>query len=465
MSEAPRRSRFTLSWRVAALIAVILVASAVVTTVLAVRSIRAELQEATTEAVGNVHAAAAALIQAEYDGIQRYRQEALERRKAGLRDELGPVMAAVQRFYEAQEAGELSEKRAQEMALDVIRSARYGDDDYFFAYDDTMVAIAHPDERFQGRNLSDLQDANGKYVVRELHEVARALGAGYVEYDWQRLNAATASPKIGYVELFAPWNWTIGTGVYVDDIDAEVQRRIGAAQADLNRTLAQVSFAGDGFFFIIDRQGNIIASGSPVVEEAGQTDAGKAIQQEILAKAPTDPGQVTSVVVDAPWPLEQGQSWSLRLSTTGGDLDWVLVSAVPEATIAQSGRLLALQLIAMSVVVLLIGLALGVLVSRRITKPVDEVTAAARGLADGDFDPESLDGAAARSDEIGELARVFQRMGTEIVERERRLRAQVEELTVRIDRDKVEQEVQEITETDYFQRLKARADELRGRDS
>jgi uncharacterized protein YoxC len=55
-------------------------------------------------------------------------------------------------------------------------------------------------------------------------------------------------------------------------------------------------------------------------------------------------------------------------------------------------------------------------------------------------------------------------MGTEIVARERRLREQVQQLSVKIDRDKVASEVQEITESDYFQRLKSRSRELRDRD-
>jgi nitrate/nitrite-specific signal transduction histidine kinase len=75
-----------------------------------------------------------------------------------------------------------------------------------------------------------------------------------------------------------------------------------------------------------------------------------------------------------------------------------------------------------------------------------------------------LDRAAARNDEVGQLARTFQGMGRQIVERERRLREQVNRLTVEIDQSKVDEEVQLITETDYFQHLKARAKELRQRD-
>ena len=114
-----------------------------------------------------------------------------------------------------------------------------------------------------------------------------------------------------------------------------------------------------------------------------------------------------------------------------------------------------------SLVVLLIGLVAGLLLSRRIVRPVEDVKKAARALAEDRFDPAALDRAATRQDEVGELARTFQRMGTEVVERERALRDQVARLRVEIDRTRVDEAVSEITETEYFQQLRERAESLR----
>lgn len=459
-----RRTRLTLSWRVSLLIAVLLVASAVITTAFAVRSIQAELQAKTEEAVSNVHAAAATLIQTQYADIERYRDEALDRRKAELEDVTGPVLTSLDELRKAVAAGELTEEQAKQRGLNYIRSVRFGNDDYFFAYNRDLVAIAHPDKRFQGRNLTDLQDADGKFVLQEIRDVALGQGAGFVDYRWERLDGQEPSPKVGYVVHYEPWDWIIGTGVYIDDIQAQVDIRIDSVKTDLAGTFEQITFAQDGFFFILDQQGKVIASGDSAVAAAAQTPQGQEDIQAILRAAPDEPGAETTLTVAAPWATSNEELWSLRLTTTGGDLDWVLASAVPQERLERPGRLLALQLVLLSLVVLLIGLALGLLMSRRITKPVDTITRAARDLADGTFDPATLDTAASRKDEVGELARTFQRMGAEIVERERRLREQVEQLTVRIDRQKVDEQVQEITESDYFQRLKSRSDELRRRD-
>jgi len=96
---------------------------------------------------------------------------------------------------------------------------------------------------------------------------------------------------------------------------------------------------------------------------------------------------------------------------------------------------------------------------------VEPVTAAALALEAGAFTPESLDDVGQRSDPLGHLARLFQRMGVEVAARERRLRDQVEQLVIAIDEDRKAAQVAEITESDYFQRRKARAKVLAARNA
>jgi hypothetical protein len=70
---------------------------------------------------------------------------------------------------------------------------------------------------------------------------------------------------------------------------------------------------------------------------------------------------------------------------------------------------------------------------------------------------------AARADELGKLARVFQNMARQVYAREQSLRRQVEELRIEIDEVKKARQVAEITETDYFRDLSAKAQRLRQR--
>lgn len=79
----------------------------------------------------------------------------------------------------------------------------------------------------------------------------------------------------------------------------------------------------------------------------------------------------------------------------------------------------------------------------------------------GIYQSESLDETARRTDELGQLARVFQRMVKEVQARELRLKEQVAELRIEIDEARKVQQVAEITETDYFQNLHRKAQQLR----
>jgi len=92
---------------------------------------------------------------------------------------------------------------------------------------------------------------------------------------------------------------------------------------------------------------------------------------------------------------------------------------------------------------------------------VGYITAAAAAVEVAAFDPASLDGVAARADALGQLARVFRRMAREVRAREEQLQREVRELRIEIDEARQARQVAEITETDYFRRLRGQAADLR----
>jgi CheY-like chemotaxis protein len=94
-------------------------------------------------------------------------------------------------------------------------------------------------------------------------------------------------------------------------------------------------------------------------------------------------------------------------------------------------------------------------------KNVARLTDAAVGLQNETYDAATLAPVSARSDALGNLARVFQAMAQEVRLREDKLKQQVQELKIEIDRARQAKKVSEITETDYFKNLRGQADELR----
>ncbi len=81
--------------------------------------------------------------------------------------------------------------------------------------------VMHPvNARLNGQDLSQNKDPNGKLLFVEFVKVVRAEGQGMVDYLWPRPGAEAPQPKLSYVAGFQPWGWVIGTGVYIDDLEA-----------------------------------------------------------------------------------------------------------------------------------------------------------------------------------------------------------------------------------------------------
>ncbi|PIE41846.1 MAG: chemotaxis protein [Gammaproteobacteria bacterium] len=127
----------------------------------------------------------------------------------------------VKYFHQQQLDGVLTEDQAKQAAITALKGVRYGTDQYIWINDTSPVMVMHPVEpELIGKNLAGVKDANGKAIFVEMVNVVKPTGAGFVEYQWIRPGGDQAIDKISYVEKFDPWGWIIGTGVYVDDVDA-----------------------------------------------------------------------------------------------------------------------------------------------------------------------------------------------------------------------------------------------------
>jgi len=124
-------------------------------------------------------------------------------------------------------------------------------------------------------------------------------------------------------------------------------------------------------------------------------------------------------------------------------------------------------IIGLLIVAFLLSSAHGFAAARRLTRPIAALAEAAEIIRKGtdNFDPRTVEPIMLRTDELGQLARVFRNMGTEVKVREQALKQQVQKLRIEIDEAKKEKQVAEITESDMFKDLKAKAVAMRARSS
>ncbi|AZC50637.1 methyl-accepting chemotaxis protein [Pseudomonas chlororaphis] len=130
-------------------------------------------------------------------------------------------------FQSLESAGSLDRATAQKQALSAIRGLRYDQSDYFWINDLTPVMVMHPtNPKLDGQNLSAIRDPDGFAVFNEMVAIAKAKGAGMVNYRWPKPGANEPVQKTSYVQLFQPWGWIIGSGVYIDDVQAEFRSQV-----------------------------------------------------------------------------------------------------------------------------------------------------------------------------------------------------------------------------------------------
>ncbi|MGA1940931.1 methyl-accepting chemotaxis protein [Arcobacter sp. YIC-310] len=127
--------------------------------------------------------------------------------------------------------------RLQNEAYKAIADMRYGKDasGYFWINDSKHVVKMHPIKpSLNGKSMYDLQDPNGKYLYREIVKIAnKNPNGGYLDYMWPKPGFTKPQPKISFVQKFNEWDWIIGTGVYVDDIEAKIKEMEAQTQEQI----------------------------------------------------------------------------------------------------------------------------------------------------------------------------------------------------------------------------------------
>ncbi len=158
--------------------------------------------------------------------IPTIQENSMDRKREMIRELTNSAWNILAKLDNDERLGVLTREQAQKQAIGQIRNLQYGQQmkDYFWINDMHPRMVIHPYRTdLNGTDLSNYQDPNGKRMFVEFVRVVKKDGFGYVDYMWQdRDNKNQIVPKISYVKGFAPWGWIIGTGIYIDDVQAEI---------------------------------------------------------------------------------------------------------------------------------------------------------------------------------------------------------------------------------------------------
>lgn len=358
--------------------------------------------------------------------LESWRQSALEAHRRELRNILLVVESWAGQLEAEVAAGRLERREARQQFLDKLRQFRYGNNDYLWAADYRSVLVSHPDPAMLNRDASGIRDVKGQLLVPAMVDEARRSGEGYLTYWWRRLDDGREARKLGYFRNLPGWQLVIGTGVYIDDIEAEVARRRSAMVDDLRRHLHAVKPAGSGDVFLIDGKLNAIVHPDPRIEGSNMAavidpGSGKPLGAEFVAaaarpdktllyqwKRPDDPEH----------PTDRKLAWIERIPES----DWYVGASVFADDLGRGGDFLARRLALAFILGLVITALIALAFIRTVTQPILRLAAVARRHAAGDLSAVSD---IERKDEIGVLAHAFNAMVA-------RLRGQIEALEERV---------------------------------
>lgn len=234
-----------------------------------------ELSEAFEKNALNLLTATRNQVESHYNSIQYYRTAMTERRKRELKNNTDIAFSVIETAQKLHAEAGMTEARAQQMTLKKIKEMRFDDGVGYFWMNDTTRPIPriimHPvnpeliGKSSDGPRYHCLLNDRGERIEGNLFsaflKTALDHGEGYVNYLWPKPTPAGLTedqPKIGFVKIFRPWNWIIGTGVYVDDIQRDIEQRTEAVVRDLNKLIPKQKIGESGYFFIFNDAGELI---------------------------------------------------------------------------------------------------------------------------------------------------------------------------------------------------------------
>jgi len=151
--------------------------------------------------------------------LEEYRSTLFEQFDRSIKLEVETAYSLVEDVYNQQQKGLLTEVDAKKRAADLVRNLRFDNGNYFWIDTTEGINVVLLGRDTEGKSRTDLVDARGKKIVLDFMEKGPQPGGGYTDYAFPKPGEKQESPKRSYVLSFKPYNWIIGTGSWVDEID------------------------------------------------------------------------------------------------------------------------------------------------------------------------------------------------------------------------------------------------------
>jgi signal transduction histidine kinase/CheY-like chemotaxis protein len=345
-----------------------------------------------------------------YAGVEQYRQQSLDNHKEQLKLVVNLADVFLQsHFREALKNG-VPMEQARQTAFSYLRDFTFGNNDYVWVVDHDIHVLSHPDPRFHGGSPMQVLDDQGQPILESVVRKAMQEGEGYYHYKWSRIDGSEPLDKVSYVKDFPQWGFVIGSGVYLNDLETEVQQRREQALADLRQALQEIKVAKTGYMYVFDSNGHMLIHPNNNLDGVTFTThenpvTHRPIYQELMQVA--DTGKELHYRWDKPDDPDNYAYDKLSLVRYIAGFDWYICSSVYLDELQSSSELLSTRIMILAGLTMLATLLISSFFVNRITRPLERLAKTALQVRAGDLSARS---GIQRDDEIGILASSFDAM-------------------------------------------------------
>ena len=136
-----------------------------------------------------------------------------------IKGQVENVITLLEKIYAEYMNGVYTEEEAKKLAADLVRELRYGESGYFWidtCEGDNVVLLGQETE---GTNRLETEDSNGYQMIKDIIKNGLQEDGGFTEYYYTKEGSTETYPKRAYSKVFEPWEWVVGTGNYVDELE------------------------------------------------------------------------------------------------------------------------------------------------------------------------------------------------------------------------------------------------------
>jgi len=307
-------------------------------------------------------------------------------------------------------------RQKQKKALDYIANLRYGDNEYFFVSNYDSVLISHP--TMKGRNMQEVRDPKGILILPPMVQVAREYGQGFHSYSWPKLKDEGHSQKNGklyekltFTKDIKEWQWVIGTGIYLDQVEHDVEKKKSDLVKDLRQLMITTRIGKTGYIYIFDSQGNMIIHPNSNIEGKNFSKLKNPGKNSFILQDLIDAYNSETRVMYYKWdkPEDKGHYIYDKVSWIdyNKNFDWYICSSAYISEINSTANQIRQYIGFISFVLVSFVLLISVFLFRKMFNPIETLSRKAQQVKNGDL---SVRSEITTGDEVGTLALTFDEM-------------------------------------------------------